>query len=192
MVLKTGPFSGSLDRLVKNGASRPDRLFSPLVKPRRSHALRLRLSSRLQPCLRTQWLFFNSLLKSCLLLKGCAAVDHHRKILIEVVYKADYCLPCVYMDETVREILPRYVDQVDYRRIDFMKGAGKERFMELSYALFGKEAVHKHMRVAPIPSLFIDGDLCFDAIPPMFELEEAIEEAIARTAACNPEEKIGK
>jgi hypothetical protein len=32
--------------------------------------------------------------------------------------------------------------------------------------------------VAPVPSLFIDGELVFDAIPPIFELEDAIEEAI--------------
>jgi predicted thioredoxin/glutaredoxin len=44
--------------------------------------------------------------------------------------------------------------------------------------LYGEEIVNKHCRVAPVPSLFIDGELVFDAIPPMFELEDAIEEAI--------------
>ena len=101
-----------------------------------------------------------------------------KKILLEVMYKASYCLPCFYMDETVHEILPKYADHVEYRRVDFMKGSGKKRFFELSYALFGKENVHKYARVAPVPSLFIDGELVFDAIPPMFELEEAIEEAL--------------
>ena len=100
------------------------------------------------------------------------------KLLIEVMYKADYCLPCFYMDETVREIFPKYADKVVYRRVEFMKGEGKERFMQLSYSLFGKENVHKYGRIAPVPSLFIDGELVFDAIPPMFELEEAIVEAL--------------
>ena len=101
------------------------------------------------------------------------------KILIEVMYKADYCLPCLYMDETVRQVLPRYTDDVAYRRVDFMGGKGRDRFLELSASLYGEENVRKHCRVAPVPSMFIDGELVFDAIPPSFELEEAIEEAIA-------------
>jgi hypothetical protein len=44
--------------------------------------------------------------------------------------------------------------------------------------LFGDEGVDRHMRLAPVPSLFINGELFFDAIPPKFELEEAIEEVI--------------
>lgn len=101
------------------------------------------------------------------------------KIVIEVMYKADYCLPCLYMDETVRQVLPHYADSVVYRRVDFMRGKGRDRFLELSAALFGEENVRKHCRIAPVPSLFIDGELVFDAIPPSFELEEAIEEALA-------------
>lgn len=101
------------------------------------------------------------------------------KILIEVVYKADYCLLCLYMDQTVREVIPKYADFIDYQRVEFLRSRGKKRFLELSCALYGAEMVHKQCRVAPIPSLFIDGELVFDAIPPVFELEEAIEEAIA-------------
>jgi hypothetical protein len=59
-----------------------------------------------------------------------------------------------------------------------MKSAGKERFLELSRSLFGEEGVYKHCRIAPVPSLFINGELFFDAIPPKFELEEAIEEVL--------------
>ncbi len=103
-----------------------------------------------------------------------------KKVVIEVMYKADYCLPCFYMDQTVLEILPRYAECVDYCRVDFMKGAGKKRFLELSCDLYGEDAVRKHCRVAPIPSLFIDGELVFDAIPPLFELEAAIEEAVGQ------------
>jgi hypothetical protein len=100
------------------------------------------------------------------------------KILIEVMYKADYCLPCFYMDETVREVLTKYADFIEYHRVDFLRGEGKKRFLELSYSLYGEETVNRHCRVAPVPSLFIDGELVFDAIPPIFELEDAIEEAI--------------
>jgi hypothetical protein len=101
------------------------------------------------------------------------------KVLIEVMYKAEYCLLCFYMDELVSEVVPQYAEKVEYRRVEFLRGPGKKRFLELSYSLFGKDGVHKHCRLAPVPSIFIDGELCFDVIPPRFELEEAIEEAIS-------------
>lgn len=107
------------------------------------------------------------------------AMKKKQKILIEVMYKADYCLPCFFMDAAVREVLPNYSDKVEYRRVDFMVGNGRDRFLELSQSLFGEEGVYKLCRVAPVLSLFIDGELVFDAIPPRFELVEAIEEAIA-------------
>jgi hypothetical protein len=100
------------------------------------------------------------------------------KIIIEVMYKADYCLPCFYMDEMVRSILPYYADRVEYRRVDFLRGDCKERFLELSRYLFGEEGVQKHCRLAPVPSLWINGELFFDAIPPQFELEEALDEVL--------------
>ena len=106
------------------------------------------------------------------------ASEREDKILIEVMYKAVYCLPCFYMDEMVREVLPSYADRVAYLRVDILKGEGKKRFLELSYTLFGKEGVHKNLRLAPVPSLWINGELFFDAIPPQFELEEAIEEVL--------------
>ena len=100
------------------------------------------------------------------------------RVLIEVMYKADYCLPCFYMDQTVQQVLPKYGPAVEYHRVDFLRGEGKKRFLELSCQLYGEEIFKKHCRVAPVPSLFIDGELFFDAIPPVFELEEAIEETI--------------
>ena len=103
-----------------------------------------------------------------------------KKILIEVMYKADYCLPCLYMDEAVREIIPKYDQNVEYRRVEFLKGDGKKRFLELSRSLFGDEGVDRHFRLAPVPSLFINGELFFDSIPPKFELEEAIEEVLLK------------
>ena len=103
----------------------------------------------------------------------------NKKMIIEVMYKADYCLLCYYMDEAVRDILPDYSEHVDYRRVDFLKGEGKKRFLELSVSLFGEDGVYKKMRIAPIPSLFINGELFFDAIPPRYMLEEAIAEVLA-------------
>ena len=103
----------------------------------------------------------------------------NKKMVIEVMYKADYCLLCYYMDEAVRDILPDYAEHVEYRRVDFLKGEGKKRFLELSVSLFGEDGVYTKMRIAPIPSLFINGELFFDAIPPRYMLEEAIAEVLA-------------
>jgi hypothetical protein len=105
-------------------------------------------------------------------------METSKQILIEVMYKADYCLPCVYMDAAVQEVLPRYKDRVAYRRVDIMIGKGKERYLQLCYDLFGEEAVRKYARIAPIPSLLINGELVFDQIPPEFELVNAIEETL--------------
>lgn len=80
------------------------------------------------------------------------------------------------MDEAVCEVIPKDDKCAESRRSDFLKGEGKKRFLELSRSLFGKEGVDRHFRLAPVPSLFINGELFFDAIPPKFELEEAIEE----------------
>ncbi|MBT6341368.1 MAG: hypothetical protein HOJ48_18955 [Desulfobacula sp.] len=104
-------------------------------------------------------------------------MENLKKILIEVMYKSDSCLPCFYMDEAVHEILPQYNGRVEYQRVD-LKDSGKERFLELSVSLFGSEGVYKHKRIAPIPSLFIDQELFFDAIPPRHELEDAIKEML--------------
>jgi thiol-disulfide isomerase/thioredoxin len=117
-------------------------------------------------------------IRSGIKLLESVTMPNANKILIEVMYKADYCLPCFYMDQTVLEVLAKYVDSIEYHRVDFLRGEGKKRFLELSYSLYGEETVNKHCRVAPVPSLFIDGELVFDAIPPIFELEDAIEEAI--------------
>ena len=107
-------------------------------------------------------------------------MEKKSRIIIEVIYKADYCLPCYYMDKAVLDILSEYNKVVQYKRIDFLKCDGKDRFLQLSYSLFGKEAVHKHCRVAPVPSLFINGELFFDAIPPRFELKQAIDSEILK------------
>lgn len=100
------------------------------------------------------------------------------KIIVETLYKADYCLPCVYMEAAIQAVLPRYRHTVDYRRVNILASDGKQRFLEISCELFGEEAVKKHYRLAPVPSLLINGELVFDQIPPEFELIEALEEAI--------------
>jgi hypothetical protein len=106
-----------------------------------------------------------------------------KKLLLEVIYKADYCLPCFYMDQAVLDVLPQYDGLVEYQRVSFLESdEAQERFMELSRKLYGIEKVENLEQVAPVPSMFIEGEMIFDMIPPRFELEEAIEKAIKRYA----------
>lgn len=105
-------------------------------------------------------------------------MESPKKIVIEVMYKADYCLPCLYMDAAIREVLPQFKDRVEYRRVNIMTGKGKERYLQFSYDLFGEEAVRTFVRIAPVPSILINGELFFDQIPPQFELVNAIEETL--------------
>ncbi len=97
------------------------------------------------------------------------------------MFKADHCLICRYMDEAIREILPAYEPYVEYHRVDILKEEGKKRFLELSVSLFGEEGVYKKLRIAPIPSTFIDGELYFETIPPRPLLEETLAEIIAQS-----------
>ena len=101
-----------------------------------------------------------------------------KKMVVEVMYKANYCLICYYRDEEIRESMLQYEDYVEYRRVDRLKGEEKKRFLDLSVSLFGEEGVYKKLQIAPIPSMFINGELFFDTIPPRPMLEEAIEEVI--------------
>ena len=96
------------------------------------------------------------------------------RIHIEVTYKGKSCLPCVYMEAAILDILPVYEGQVAYSRLDIQSQAGRQRFLTLSCSLFGEKGVYEHHRLAPVPGLFMDGELVFDAIPSRDELEEAI------------------
>ena len=101
-----------------------------------------------------------------------------KNIRIEITYKGKSCLPCVYMEEAVLDILPAYDGQVIYSRLDIQSQMGKQRFLALSCSLFGEKGVYDHHRIAPIPGLFMDGELVFDSIPAQDELEAAIAERL--------------
>ncbi len=101
-----------------------------------------------------------------------------KTIHIEATFKGKACLSCVYMQEAVYDVLPKYGDTVTYSKVDIFTARGKKRFLDLSCALFGEEGVYKYHRLAPIPSLFLDGELCFDVIPSRDELEAALADII--------------
>ena len=102
------------------------------------------------------------------------------RIHLEIVYQGSHCPASYYMDKAVEEVLPLYGERIRYTKVEYKKSqAHSERFLELSVSLFGERAVHQGFQFAPIPSLFINGNLIFDVIPIREELETAIETFLA-------------
>ena len=99
---------------------------------------------------------------------------------IETTFKGKSCISCTYMEAAVLDVLPTYNDRLTYSRVDILTAEGKKRFLDLSCSLFGETAVYKQYRLAPIPSLFIDGELYFDAIPSRDELIDKILQCFDR------------
>ena len=102
-------------------------------------------------------------------------------IHIEIIYQGDQCPACFYMAEAVEEVIPRYGHKVRFTKVEYMKSkTHARRFYELSVSLYGEEELKKRLRCAPIPSLFIDGELLFDVIPIRDDLVDAIELALEK------------
>jgi len=90
-------------------------------------------------------------------------------VFVEVIYEGDHCVPCVYMAETVEEAVKKFGARVHWEKVVLKRLKGAQRYAELSL---------KAGRVAPVPSIFIDGTLVFDIIPPVETLEKCIEELL--------------
>src|SRR5208282_2006154 len=97
-------------------------------------------------------------------------------IHLEIIYQGAHCPASFYMAQAVEEVLPLYGERVRYTKLEYQRSKDHSmRFLELSVALFGEAAVKRGLKLAPIPSLFINGKLIFDVIPVRDELECAIE-----------------
>ena len=81
-------------------------------------------------------------------------------IHIEIIHQGDHCASCQYMADAVEEVIPKYNDSIRFTKVEYTKSkAHARRFYDLSVSLYGEEELKKRMRCAPIPSLFIDGEL---------------------------------
>jgi len=104
-----------------------------------------------------------------------------KQIHLEIIYEGDHCPASYYMAEAVLEVLGPYGDRIVFTKLEFKRNKEHtRRFQELSIALHGEEAYRKRMQIAPIPSLFINGELVFDIIPARDDLIEAIEGFLSR------------
>ena len=107
-------------------------------------------------------------------------------IHIEIIHQGDHCAPCQYMAEAVEEILPKYGRWIQFTKVEYTKNKKHaRRFYDLSVSLYG-EAEVKKLRCAPIPSLFIDGEMIFDVIPQRDELLDAVESALKKCGISIP------
>jgi hypothetical protein len=95
---------------------------------------------------------------------------------LEIIYRGHQCPSCFYMAEAVEAVRHSYGDAIRVTLVEFMRSRIHAcRLYDLSVSLYGEEAVRKKNKVAPIPSLFINGELVFDKIPPQYELINAID-----------------
>jgi len=97
-----------------------------------------------------------------------------KPFLMEVVYSGDHNLSCFYMAEVAKVVASSFKKEVRLQIVYIMKKEGGQRYYDLSVSLYGEEEVRKGLRLAPVPSMFIDGRLVFDRIPMVEELEEAV------------------
>lgn len=99
-----------------------------------------------------------------------------QSVHVEIIYQGSQCPASFYMAKAVEEVLPLYGGRVRFTKVEYQKNKDhSKRFLELSVSLFGEEAVYKGLKLAPIPSLFINGKLVFDVIPIREDLEGAID-----------------
>lgn len=90
-------------------------------------------------------------------------------VVLEIPYEGDHCAPCVYMLETAEEASAPFGNRVRLDLLYLRQVDGALRYKELSNELG---------RPAPIPSLFINGKLCFETIPAVEDLQEKIREIL--------------
>jgi len=99
-----------------------------------------------------------------------------RRLLIEVTDKGTGCAACQYMHAAVLKTLRHFPGGVAYRRVNLRTPQGRRRFIALCTGLYGHEQVHRHLRLAPVPSIFMDDRLIFATIPD----EDRLKDAVAR------------
>ena len=93
-----------------------------------------------------------------------------KSIHLEIVYEGDHCIPCVYMAKVVESVAKDFGDLLHVEKVVLKRKEGAKRFYELSCSLG---------RPAPIPSIFIEGELVFDQTPGQEELKACLERFIS-------------
>ncbi|MGE5842293.1 MAG: HUIPC motif thioredoxin-like (seleno)protein [Deltaproteobacteria bacterium] len=82
-------------------------------------------------------------------------------------------MPCVYMARVVESVAPDFGDDLRVEKIIIKQREGARRFREISASLG---------RPAPVPSIFIEGQLIFDQTPGPEELRDFLKGLLGRTS----------
>jgi hypothetical protein len=77
------------------------------------------------------------------------------------------------MARLVESVTPEFGDAVKVDKIVIKEREGARRFREISKSLG---------RPAPVPSIFIEGQLVFDQIPPQEELRDFLNRLLERSS----------
>ena len=91
------------------------------------------------------------------------------KIKIEIIYEGDHCIPCVYMAKVVEAVAKKWGEGLQITKVVLKEKNGARRFYELSSSI---------ERAAPIPSIFVNGQLAFEHTPSEEELETYLKNII--------------
>ena len=89
---------------------------------------------------------------------------------IEVLHEGPHCIPCEYMAKVVEVVAADFGTRIRWEKVVLTRREGALRFDELSEGLG---------RLAPVPSIFINGCLAFDITPGPDELREHLQRLLA-------------
>jgi len=103
-----------------------------------------------------------------------------KSLRLELIYAGDHNLSCYYAAKVVEAVVPFFPNLLEWEKVYIRQKEGARRFYELSVSLFGEDNVRKYHYHAPIPSIFINGELVCDRIPSVEELKDIIEWVLRR------------
>ncbi len=89
-----------------------------------------------------------------------------KAVYLEVLHEGPHCIPCEYMESTVRYVAELYGGELEWETVVTKERKGALRYLELSRELG---------RMPPVPSIFINGKLVVDYNPGPDELKDHID-----------------
>lgn len=96
-----------------------------------------------------------------------------KPVYIEVLHEGPHCIACEYMAKVVAAAAAKFEDQLEWHLVVLTRKEGAVRFDVLSRELG---------RLAPVPSIFINGKLVFDTIPAVEELDAQLHTCLQHSA----------
>ncbi len=90
-------------------------------------------------------------------------------LLLEVISEGPHCLPCEYAVSAVELVAGEFGERVRVQVLETKRARDGRRFMELCRRLGG---------APPVPSVWIQGRLAFEGIPPLDQLRRRLEQAL--------------